>query len=237
MGSNLQDNYTQQIGPDEVEQDSEIGKNLEINSPPKVLRKLSTEPDLQYDNTQEIGADGVHEDPASFAGMQLLGPDVLDSDVRKIDPDDGQAYSFKELYQKYLPGHAPEVYPDDIKSICGHLVASDGIKTYWDNECAVEGWPEESAQWSAFVRRLFSQSHGCYHPDQMAAAYRRVQSSNMTEKGQAELEALPGRVSICVPTTQIRQMFHKQLWMMFDLQAWEDKELVVVETFQTSPSP
>merc|ERR1712232_531046 len=34
-----------------------------------------------------------------------------------------------------------------------------------------------------------------------------------------------------------RQMFHKQVWTMFDSQVWEDKELVVVETFHDSPSP
>ncbi len=45
-----------------------------------------------------------------------------------------------------------------------------------------------------------------------------------------------GRVSVLTPTTESRTCFHKLLWECFEAQDWEDKELVVVETFITKPS-
>merc|ERR1712050_611634 len=56
-------------------------------------------------------------------------------------------------------------------------------------------------------------------------------------KEQADVGGLPGRVSVVCPTVESRQHFHKRLWKVFDSLTWEDKELVVVETFQESPSP
>jgi hypothetical protein len=38
------------------------------------------------------------------------------------------------------------------------------------------------------------------------------------------------------PTMSSRQHFHEQLWACFDAQRWEDKELVIIETYETSPS-
>ncbi|CAJ1390542.1 unnamed protein product [Effrenium voratum] len=45
-----------------------------------------------------------------------------------------------------------------------------------------------------------------------------------------------GRVSVLTPTSETRQHFHAQLWQCFLAQNWPDKELVVVETYQTEPS-
>jgi len=46
-----------------------------------------------------------------------------------------------------------------------------------------------------------------------------------------------GRVSVLTPTTASRAKFHPQLWQCFIDQTWPDKELVVVETYHTQPSP
>jgi len=45
-----------------------------------------------------------------------------------------------------------------------------------------------------------------------------------------------GRVSVVTPTTASRARFHPQLWQCFLDQAWPDKELVVVETYEKEPS-
>uniref|UniRef100_A0A7S4SPP5 Glycosyltransferase 2-like domain-containing protein n=1 Tax=Alexandrium monilatum TaxID=311494 RepID=A0A7S4SPP5_9DINO len=45
-----------------------------------------------------------------------------------------------------------------------------------------------------------------------------------------------GRVSIVTPTVERRQSFHKILFNCFQAQDWPDKELIVVETYQNSPS-
>lgn len=56
-----------------------------------------------------------------------------------------------------------------------------------------------------------------------------VQPESMEELFQA-------RVSVVCPTTDTRQEFHEQLWAVFEAQTWPDKELVVMETYSTSPS-
>eukprot|EP00746_Dinoflagellata_sp_MGD_P130214 gnl/MRDRNA2_/MRDRNA2_64176_c0_seq3.p1 gnl/MRDRNA2_/MRDRNA2_64176_c0~~gnl/MRDRNA2_/MRDRNA2_64176_c0_seq3.p1 ORF type:complete len:408 (-),score=66.06 gnl/MRDRNA2_/MRDRNA2_64176_c0_seq3:32-1255(-) len=142
--------------------------------------------------------------------------DLFESDVQKIDPDNGQKYSFPELHKKYC-----------------NTRSQDSIVMYWDTECTQTPWPDESKTWTVLERKLFFQSQGMYHPDIVAAAYQRGPIGSV----QMWKISVPGRVSICVPTLESRQMFHKQLWMLFDSQAWEDKELVVVETYTDSPSP
>ena len=44
------------------------------------------------------------------------------------------------------------------------------------------------------------------------------------------------RLSILTPTTASRCEFHEQLWACFVAQTWEDKELIVVETYEDEPS-
>jgi len=45
-----------------------------------------------------------------------------------------------------------------------------------------------------------------------------------------------GRVSVVTPTMGSRQRYHEALWECFEAQTWEDKELVVLETYDTEPS-
>jgi hypothetical protein len=49
-------------------------------------------------------------------------------------------------------------------------------------------------------------------------------------------QEVAGRVSVVSPSMSSRQHYHEQLWACFDAQTWEDKELIVVETYETSPS-
>ncbi|CAK9090141.1 Acetyl-CoA acetyltransferase [Durusdinium trenchii] len=42
------------------------------------------------------------------------------------------------------------------------------------------------------------------------------------------------RVSVLTPTTAARAAFHAQLWQCFSAQTWPNKELVVVETYDST---
>eukprot|EP00746_Dinoflagellata_sp_MGD_P025346 gnl/MRDRNA2_/MRDRNA2_159567_c0_seq1.p1 gnl/MRDRNA2_/MRDRNA2_159567_c0~~gnl/MRDRNA2_/MRDRNA2_159567_c0_seq1.p1 ORF type:complete len:540 (-),score=79.48 gnl/MRDRNA2_/MRDRNA2_159567_c0_seq1:165-1688(-) len=107
----------------------------------------------------------------------------------------------------------------------GDSDAHEKLEAKWSaNDVALD-----YARWSPRERDLFNLSHGKFHPDQMAAALRRVSKSKQA--------GVPGRVSVCVPTMGCRKEFHEHLWKIFDAQDWADKELVVVETYQHSPSP
>ena len=57
----------------------------------------------------------------------------------------------------------------------------------------------------------------------------------LKQLGQARAE-VRGRVSVVTPTTASRARFHPQLWRCFVDQSWQDKELVVVETYHDQPS-
>merc|ERR1719393_402973 len=70
-----------------------------------------------------------------------------------------------------------------------------------------------------------------YNPSEMALK-RRVQGG----LGTGVSTEVPGRVSIVAPSMATRQHYHENLWRCFDAQTWPDKELVVVETYEHSPS-
>ena len=57
----------------------------------------------------------------------------------------------------------------------------------------------------------------------------------LKQLGQPRAE-VRGRVSVVTPTTASRARFHPQLWRCFLDQSWQDKELVVVETYHDQPS-
>ena len=62
-----------------------------------------------------------------------------------------------------------------------------------------------------------------------------IEGIPLKQLGQARAE-VRGRVSVVTPTTASRTRFHPQLWRCFLDQSWQDKELVVVETYHDQPS-
>lgn len=91
--------------------------------------------------------------------------------------------------------------------------------------------PACATQWSKLERSLFLETAGRYDPSEMAAL-RRCPSAPAAQG------ADPGRcrVSVVTPTTDTRAHFHEQLWSCFTEQRWSDKELLIIETYTTTPS-
>lgn len=86
--------------------------------------------------------------------------------------------------------------------------------------------PPENDKWTTREKCLYDLSQKQFHPDVMAEKRRALCSIGGK-----------GRVSVCCPTVESRQLFHEQLWNVFHASDWPDKELIVVETYQGSPSP
>merc|ERR1719346_392165 len=101
-------------------------------------------------------------------------------------------------------------------------------------DCGPEPLPPCADSWTKFEQDLFAQSSGIYDPTEMAKR-RRVQCSIPEFGTGSRLERL-GRVSMVTPTMSSRQQYHQALWASFEAQTCEDKELVVLETYESSPS-
>jgi hypothetical protein len=95
--------------------------------------------------------------------------------------------------------------------------------------------PKGSEGWAQFEQDLYLQSDGVYDPQEMASLRRDVPAA-AARSGTRFKSEVKKRVSIVTPTMSSRQQYHEQLWECFQAQDWPDKELVVVETYQTSPS-
>jgi len=100
--------------------------------------------------------------------------------------------------------------------------------------------PPEAEGWTRFEVDLWQLSEGEYHPGKMTQQ-RRIPWGHGGAKGAplvgtGAYQEVPGRVSVVSPTMSSRQHYHEQLWACFEAQTWEDKELIVVETYETSPS-
>jgi len=94
--------------------------------------------------------------------------------------------------------------------------------------------PPGSEAWTRFETDLYLLSEGEYHPGQMAGRRRvRVPAG---ARGTGAAEEVAGRVSVVAPSMSSRQHYHEQLWASFAAQDWEDKELIVVESYEKSPS-
>jgi len=93
--------------------------------------------------------------------------------------------------------------------------------------------PPESRTWTRLETDLYLLSGGEYHPGKMAQ-HRRLPPDGMP--GTRVSREVIGRVSIVSPTMSSRQHYHEQLWACFAAQTWQDKELIVVETYDDSPS-
>lgn len=84
--------------------------------------------------------------------------------------------------------------------------------------------PSEARTWTAFEKMLYTLSQGRFHPGRMVGRRRRPARTSSV------------RISVVTPTSESRHIFHEQLWSVFDAQSWEDKELIVVDTFVNTPS-
>ncbi|CAK9087478.1 unnamed protein product [Durusdinium trenchii] len=86
--------------------------------------------------------------------------------------------------------------------------------------------PQEALDWDERECSMWFCSGGAVHPRQIRTKSR----------SKPKMEEVKGRVSIVTPTTESRHKFHEQLYRCFDAQTWPDKELVIVETYTSSPS-
>lgn len=111
-----------------------------------------------------------------------------------------------------------------------------GIESQREMEVALP-LPPGAEAWTRFERDLYLLSQGGYHPSAMAQK-RRIPSRAFPTLGGATGSCFEvrGRVSFVVPTMSSRQHYHQQLWANFEAQQWPDKELVVVESYETEPS-
>jgi glycosyltransferase involved in cell wall biosynthesis len=133
--------------------------------------------------------------------------------------------------KSYVAGvHSPAA-PLPIVRVMG---SDDGRIDAPDGRPPSPRYPEGSEFWSRFEKDLFSLSSGTYNPERLAHR-RRIQNLNKSLATGVTLE-VPGRVSIVTPTMSSRQRYHEQLWANFEAQTWPDKELIVVETYEHSPS-
>lgn len=88
--------------------------------------------------------------------------------------------------------------------------------------------PREAKDWDERERNLWHWSNGALHPRQHPAAARKRPARTVTGN--------IGRVSVVCPTMEDRQVFHEQVWSCFLNQTWPDKELIIIETYQTRSS-
>jgi hypothetical protein len=131
--------------------------------------------------------------------------------------------------------------------VFSELVADEGIVAPKDWEPDEDlDLPKEASNWTRFERDLFLQTEGDYNPSEMAQK-RRIQGAKdfVRTLSQKDLALGPstglllevrGRVSVVTPSMSSRQRYHEQLWSCFEAQTWPDKELIVVETYETAPS-
>jgi len=93
----------------------------------------------------------------------------------------------------------------------------------------------DTSVWTPLEVQLFSGSGSRYDPCEMAAR-RRVPQGLESASGTGARVEMRGRVSMVTPTMRSRQKYHEALWACFEAQTCQDKELVVLETYETSPS-
>eukprot|EP00930_Biecheleria_cincta_P076322 TRINITY_DN63524_c0_g1_i1.p1 TRINITY_DN63524_c0_g1~~TRINITY_DN63524_c0_g1_i1.p1 ORF type:complete len:898 (-),score=147.89 TRINITY_DN63524_c0_g1_i1:18-2711(-) len=93
--------------------------------------------------------------------------------------------------------------------------------------------PSQALDWDDRECALWFLSGGQFHPRKTSGL---GTDGDASEQHRYSRNGQPGRVSVVTPTTESRHRFHELLWRCFEAQTWPDKELVVVETFQSSCS-
>lgn len=94
----------------------------------------------------------------------------------------------------------------------------------------------DTSSWTTLERQLLVASRGRYDPRVMAV-HRRLPHGLGASVGTGCRVEAPGRVSVVSPTMASRQRYHEALWACFEAQDVPDKELIVLETYETTPSP
>lgn len=92
----------------------------------------------------------------------------------------------------------------------------------------LNGKAELDTSWSPVEKALFYQSCGRWDPNQLRSLRGLVKAAGPVPK--------PKKVSVLTPTSRTRTQFHQQLWTCFNAQSWTDKELVIIDSAQGSPS-
>lgn len=122
--------------------------------------------------------------------------------------------------------------PNSTHAIAGRAYESGGrvkCDRQAEGQEACAELPHEAKDWDERERNLWCWSNGALHPRENPHAARKRQAGRQCD-GKA------GRVSVVCPTMEERQVFHEQVWSCFSRQTWPDKELIVVETYQTRSS-
>jgi len=89
--------------------------------------------------------------------------------------------------------------------------------------------PPEARDWDERERNLWRWSNGALNPRKDPHAQRKRLAKDI-------INGKRGKVSVVVPTMEERQVFHEQVWACFSNQTWPDKELIVIETYQSRSS-
>merc|ERR1719310_191023 len=93
--------------------------------------------------------------------------------------------------------------------------------------------PHEAVQWDARECNLWLLTDGLVHPRRELG---NPLGPSVGPGGVEGVNGRAGRVSLVTPTSEARRHFHHILWRVFEAQNWPDKELVVVDTYNDSPS-
>jgi len=97
--------------------------------------------------------------------------------------------------------------------------------------------PNDALDWDDRECALWFSTNGDFHPRTTVGEFQALPpESNKGPGGPYGLNGKKGRVSVVTPTTETRHKFHETLWQCFSVQAWPDKELVVVETYHNRAS-
>lgn len=180
---------------------------------------------------RSVASDQTDEDKPVVSESALADKPVMSDEHKTEQPKMSDSASTS-------PGSSPRASPRTVRVTATRASLETGIQPPedWEEPDDLE-WPTSASCWSRFERDLFEQSDGVYDASRMAER-RRIQTVPIqgAQQDTGFSQEVRGRVSIVTPTTDSRQHYHEQLWACFLAQDWPDKELVVVETYETAPS-
>mmetsp|Transcript_120674 Transcript_120674/g.269221 ORF Transcript_120674/g.269221 Transcript_120674/m.269221 type:complete len:459 (-) Transcript_120674:45-1421(-) len=113
--------------------------------------------------------------------------------------------------------------------------------------------PPEAVDWDERECEIWLQTRGAFHPRKglegrrarrgvfaPSDSFRQVVVGDFKEGGETDSmdyrSCEKGRISVITPTSECRRGFHEHLVESFQAQDWPDKEIVVIETYQSKPS-
>jgi len=156
------------------------------------------------------GAFGLDEEPRASCMTEFDPPDGPRASVMIVDLAEGGGGPVAARSSNWQAGVVPSGARVSMPRMPGEPAGSRSSTARPGHEGA------------ALERSLQAQAGDVYNPSVMAKRRRGAPKS--------------GRVSVVTPTSDRRVAFHEGLWEMFQGQRWMDKELIVVETYETAPS-